>query len=241
MRYPLALAVTLIALRVGASPLPEYPFVFTVGTAATHVPPDIGRLAFTISAQDTDANAATAKVRETSEKVAGILDAAKIEAADVDASSIDKSSRRHWDERREESVLDGYEVSRRFTVHVRNLDKYPAMVVALLELPNTEGFYSSFERSDAERLRADLLAKAAQDARTRAEGMAAQVGAEVGRVRAVSQVPIADIPHVFGVSLLPSFDVSHSVATDQDRSLDRLLAPATISLSESLNVIYELQ
>ena len=141
--------LALVALNAFASPLPEYPFVFSVGDAKATLPPDVGVLSFTVSNHNANVDVALASVRKTSEVALKILADAGLGAADIDASPMTKDSRSHWDDKRDQSVPDGYEVSRKFEVTVRNLDKYPKMVTALFALANNEDFLAYFKRSDA--------------------------------------------------------------------------------------------
>jgi uncharacterized protein YggE len=224
-----------------ASPLPEYPFVFAAGSAEVDVPPDIVRLKLRVSAHHADADAALAAVQETSNRVLEILAAAGVKSPDIDASSIDKSARRHWDNTQERSVPDGFDVTRRFTVVVRNLAKYPEMGKALLALPNTDDFDPTFNRTDRTKIEADLLARAAQDARNRAEQMAAGFARSLGPVRAIAQIPFSALPHWLGFSGDEPYGMHAMVFDRRAPEVDRLLVPATISISESVNVLYELR
>lgn len=234
-------ALALVTLNAFASPLPEYPFVFAVGDAKATLPPDTGHLNFTVSSRNADADVALAAVRKTSELALTILAEAGVADADVNASSMNKESRSHWDEKRGQSVPDGYEVSRKFEIKIRKLDRYPKMVTALFALPNTADFYASFKRSDAATVSTQLLEAAAADARAKAEKMAAQFGSRVGRVRAISQIPVADVPYVFGVSSRPIGIDRPDYAIEAPDSLDQLLVPASVEITERLNVVFELE
>ena len=234
-------ALALVTLNAFASPLPEYPFVFAVGDAKATLPPDVGHLSFTVSSHNANVDVALATVSKTSDIALKILADAGLGAADIDASPMTKDSRSHWDDKRDQSVPDGYEVSRKFEITVRNLGKYPKMVTALFALPNTEDFRPYFKRSDAATVSTQLLEAAAADAKAKAEKMAAQFGARVGRVRAISQIPVAEVPYVFGVSTLPLRIGEPDYAIEAPDSLDRLLVPASVEITERLNVVFELE
>ena len=234
-------ALALVTLNAFASPLPEYPFVFAVGDAKATLPPDTGHLNFTVSSRNAGADVALAAVRKTSELALTILAEAGVADADVNASSMNKESRSHWDDKRDQSIPDGYEVTRKFEVTVRNLDRYPKMMTALFALSNTEDFLAYFQRSDAATVSTHLLEAAAADAKAKAEKMAAQFGARVGRVRAVSQIPVADVPYVFGVSNQPLVIDRPDLAIESANSPDQLLVPASVEITERLNVVFELE
>jgi len=236
----LAIVLALAAVAATASPLPDYPFVFTVGTARIDTPPDIVRLSFSVASRNKDLRAATAAFDSTFDSVITILTAAGIGQADIDASGINKTPLSHWDQSRNQTIPDGYEVSRSVKVTGRDLAKYPQMLKALLDLPNTENFFADFDRSDRPKLKADLFASAAKDAKTHAEDMAAQFGRKLGFVRAISQIALSAIGERFGLS--------SSTPESYDRMFKRSVpageqfaVPPTITISENVNVVYELQ
>jgi uncharacterized protein YggE len=240
----LTLALGLFAVAASASPLPEYPFVFAAGSAKVESPPDTVRLSFSVAAHNRDAGLAAAVVESTFKSTITILAAAAINERDIDASVVDKSARSHWDQGRSQSVPDGYEVSRKIAVIGRDLAKYPQMVRALLQLPGTEEFSAEFDRSDRSKVEADLLVSAAKDAKARAELMATQFGRKLGPVHAIAQTPFSALPDEFGFSYRGSGPAAPAVeieVTGEKKSMERLLAPATITISENVNVVYELQ
>jgi uncharacterized protein len=229
-----------IAANAVASPLPEYPFVFTVGNARIETPPDMVRLSLTVASRNKDEKVAAAAVDSTFNSVISILTAAGTPKADIDASAVDKTPLSHLDESRDRSILDGYEVSRKIKVTGRDLAKYPKMVKALFELPHTQDFSADFDRSDRAKLRADLQAAAARDAKAHAEEMAAPFGRKLGSVRAISQISFPAIPGQFGFPTagVEMFDrmFKRSVPSQEE-----FLVPGNITVSETVNVVYELQ
>jgi len=223
-----------------AQPIPDYPFVFTSGTAEVDIAPDIAHLEFNVIARDPDGAKALAAVQDSSAKVTEILAKAGVKAVDIDASSIDKSEDRHWDDSLDKSVFDGFVVTRQFEVTVRDLAKYPEMGKALLQLPNALNFRPSFNRSDRDQQNAALFERAARDATARAERMAASFGRKLGAVRAISQIPFYGIPYWLG------FDGGDRPYALEDLANgpgapDTLLVPATITMAVDVNVVFELQ
>jgi len=232
------------AIGATASPLPEYPFVFAAGAARLDTPPDMVRLSFTIVARNRDPKLAAAAADATFSSVLNILAAGSIQEGDIDASGIDKTLRTHWDENRSQSVPDGYQVSRKVKVIGRDLAKYPQMARSLLELSNTADFSAAFDRSDRAKIEADVLDSAAQDARTRADRLAAQFGRRIGSVHAIAEIAFESLPAEFGLSYSGSAMngmPSEMAVTAYKKSAESLLAPAKIRISKSVNVVYELQ
>jgi uncharacterized protein YggE len=172
-----------------------------------------------------------------------MLVVAGVKEADIDASSFSKSEERHWDDDKEMSVSDGFEVRRNFTVTIRDLTKYPDLGKALLDLSGTADFDPTFNRTDKATIEANLLQRAANDARARAERMAASFNRTLGSVRAIAQVPFGEVPHRLGLGDDDRY-LSEVVVTGSKRRIeepDSLLVPATISFSVKVNVVYELQ
>lgn len=231
------LAAFMISAQAQASPLPEYPFIFTSGSAEIDVPPDIVRFRVEVSAHLPEASVAMSAVEATSKRMLAVLRTAGVKDADIDASDIEKSPRRHWDEKRDRSVPDGFEVTRRFSVTVRDLARYPQMVTTLLELPHTEEFEPHFDRTDRAKIEGDLFDRAARDARANAERMAAAFGRKLGSVRGIAQVPMTEIADWLG---LPT-NAMYPASIELDSQSQRLLVPAAISISESVNVVFDLQ
>ena len=239
LRVVLAIVVGLIAITAIASPLPDYPFVFTVGTAKIDTPPDIVRLSFAVVSRNKDLKAAGTAVDSTFNSVVAILTAAATRHEDIDASAVNKTPLSHWDQGRNQTIPDGYEVSRTVKVTGHDLSKYPQILKGLLELPNTENFLADFDRSDRPKLKADLFATAAKDAKAHAEDMAAQFGRKLGPVRAISQIPLSAIGDQFGFS--SSERESYDRMFKRSAPSEEFLAPATITISERVNVVFELQ
>lgn len=239
----LASGLMLFSLSASAAPIPDYPFIFTEGTAERDIAPDSVRLSFTVAAREANAKAAADAVESTFASVLTILATAGIREGDIDASLVNKSARNHWDAASEHSVADGYEVVRRVKVTARELGRYPQMLKGLLQLPNTENFHAEFDRSDRPAIEAELLASAAQDARIRAERMTAPFGRKLGAVRAISEPPFAGLSEEFGFGYrAPTGGMTAATVFRRSAGSDeRLLAPTTITIVRSVNVVYELQ
>ena len=226
-----------------SSPLPEYPFVFATGTARRDLPPDTAKVEFTVAARNKGAAAAAGSVDSTFEVALKICAAADIRKSDVDASTVNKTARSHWDSAKDQSVPDGYEVSRHIKVTVRDLTRFPQMVRELLKLSGAESFSSEFERSDKIAIQEELFTLAAKDAREQAGKMAASFDRKLGPAHAIARVPFDTLPSGFGFSDGGSVGgaLMEIVVTGSSRTSDIMLVPSKITLSESVNVVYELQ
>jgi hypothetical protein len=71
--------------------------------------------------------------------------------------------------------------------------------------------------------------------------MATQFGRKLGAVHAIAQIPFAAIRNQFGFSGVEFASASEVVLTGARKSLEIFLAPATIRISDNVNVIFELR
>jgi uncharacterized protein YggE len=226
-----------------AGPLPEYPFAYADGSARREIAPDVATVSFAVSAQAPTGEAAIASAQATSKKAFDLLAKAGVKPADINAAQLTKSRTSHWDEATRSNVLDGFQVTRQVSATVHDLDRYPAMFLALMGLPGAEGFGSSFGRSDQQAIEDELVVAATDDARTHAERLAAGSHRRLGPVRAVSQVGFADIPARFGFGSTGGGPVPmmRLAMAAPPPPADAYLVPATIPLGADVHVVFELQ
>ena len=224
-----------------ASALPDYPFVFTSGSAERLIAPDIAQLSFRIQSHQREADTAIAMVESASKRVAGLLEDADVKVEDIDASEIDKVEKKHRESGAQESVPGGFEASRRFKVTIRDLAKYPVLVNDVFELPASEGFFTTFDRTDREQIERQLFDQAAKNAQARAEQMATSFARKLGQVRGIAQVPFMSLPDWLGFSGDSDYGPAAYAIGTPSLSLERLLVPATITISVEVNAVFELQ
>lgn len=243
-----ALAGALMAIAAAgqafAGPLPEYPFAYADGSARREIAPDVASVSFTVSSQQPTSDAAIASVQATSKKAFDLLAKAGVKPTDISAAQLSKSRTSHWDEATRSTVLDGYQVTRSISAKVHDLDKYPAMLLALMALPGAEGFGSDFGRSDQQAIENELVVAATDDARTHAERLAAGAHRRLGPVRAVSEVGFDQIAGRFGFGATPVTNaVSARLLANAPpiQPTDAYMVPATITLDAAVHVVFELQ
>jgi len=245
-RLATRIAAALLLAAAGAAlagPLPEYPFAYADGSARREIAPDAASVSFTISSQQPTSEAAIAAVQSTSKKAFDLLAKAGVKQADINAAQLGKSRTSHWDEATRSTVLDGYQVTRQVSATVHDLDRYPATLLALMGLAGAEGFNASFGRTDQQSIENELVVAATDDARTRAERLAAGAHRRLGPVRAVSQVGFDEIPARFGFgpsgnAPMPMMRMAVAAAPQQT---DAYMVPATITLGADVHVVFELQ
>jgi len=230
------------AAAARSSPLPEYPFVYVDGAADRDVPPTNVQLSFEINAVGKSAESVVSTVTSASASALKVLLDAGVQTTDMDASEIDKKPKSHWDSSKQQSVPDGYEASRSFSVTVRDLKSYPVMITRLFALPHTTEFRTEFDTSEKQNIEKSLMEEAARKARESAANVAASFGMAVKGVRAISEEPFPFVPTHFGFSDQSRFAPAPlAIMAPNERTLTALLVPATINVKKQVHAIFELQ
>lgn len=238
----MAFALSSLPLAALAGPLPDYPFAYADGQAQRDVPPDVVTVSFEISVQRPTAEAAIAGVQETARQAFAILGKAGARQDQIEAAQLFKQRMSHTDEKTSKTVLDGYEVSRNVSARLRDLDAYPVALLALMALANTQGFNSSFDRSDRKAIESELAAAATEDARAHAARLAAAAQRKLGPAHAISEVAFGELPGRFGMGgggggPVPMMRMAMAAPAPTDAQM----VPATLTLSAGVHVVFELQ
>jgi uncharacterized protein len=241
---PLLAVASFATAAAMASPVPDYPFIYAEGSATRELPPDIATLTASVSVRNATSEGAVAGVQAATAKVLALLAKSGVRDADINAAQISKSQQIRYDEATRRNVPDGYEASRSFVVTVRDLARYPQLLTALLAMPGVNGGGGSFDRSDRAKVAAELVGEAADAARRNGELMATGLRRKLGPVRAIARIPFAEIPGRFGfgggavpIGQPGPMAMMRAAAAPEDASL----VPPSVTLSESVNVLFELQ
>lgn len=238
-----ALAATLLTTAHAAT-IPDYPFVYVTGEAEVKVPPDVADATLSVLAEDPNAAVAEQTVESGVNGVLKLLRAAGVSDSRIDASGISKEVVTTDETENKPIVIRGYKVSRQFSVRITDLKKWPEIATRLLELQNVTDVEVTFGRSDAKRIDATLVGKAAMDAQERAQRLAKSFGQHAGAVMALSQSPFSNIGPTFGMGSEEGGDsagapVMEMVVTGRRGS--SLLIPDSIELSVEVHALVKLQ
>ena len=236
-----AILFALLSFNASASEMPDFPFVFADGEAKTEVPPDMVIVSFSIQEFNKDSAAALAVVKERSRELINFFAEQKIEARDIVAYEIDKSTVRKRDKGYHPLDILGYDVSRRVVVSLRDLTLYEKLYNKLLSLNNVGRISTSFDRSDREKIEEELVAKACQNARDRAELMAKGLGVQLGNVFAISQLDFRRLPAVFAISGQGSALRLSSEGVEGKSTDEFVFMPSTITFKNTVKVIFRLK
>jgi hypothetical protein len=135
-----------------------------------------------------------------------------------------------------------YELRCDVHINVRNLAHWAPLAGGLLGKPNLDGFASAFDRSDMDRINDELMTQAIQDARRRAEVMAAAFGRRVGGVMAATPDMLKNLGTAMG---LERDDFRHTRtagdARAQDVDREQLLAVPALKLRQPVDFIFRLE
>ncbi len=231
-------AITTFAIKAQASPLPDYPLVFAMGSAETQLKPDICVVAFRITIRDEDPTNALTHVEQRSVEALAILANSGVKPEDVVGYEINKDRVRNYPNRDRLEFL-GYEMTRRIEFTLRDLAQYETILSSLLKTPDVVDIRTSFDRTDRNEIESRLLAEAVADARAKAELMAAGSQQRIVRLRAISQSGFYNLAERFGLGNVQYDSVMRSMRSPEKREL--LFVPATIEFANSVSLIYEIE
>jgi uncharacterized protein YggE len=237
-----ALSLTLacaIGAPAGASPVPDYPFVHVIGSAYTAVLPDIAVLDFEIVAADGDPAAAKAVLEARVGEIRALMQQLGLDPEDAVVREVRQSVRKG-----EQAAGGGplYELRCDVKISVRNVSSWPALAGGLFGKPNLDGFASSFDSSTMDQTNDELVTRAIQDARRRAEVIAAASGRRLGAVTAVTPEGIKNLSNAMGLQREEFRTERRSGRTGaQDVDREQLMTISAIRLNQPVDVIFRLE
>jgi uncharacterized protein len=240
IRLRTAVLVLLFASSgAGASSVPDYPFVHVTGSAFKAVLPDIASLDVEIVVPDADPAAARAVLDARLGEVRNLAGRLGIAADDIAVREVRQGIRK------EERAAHGapvYELRCDVHINVRNVANWAALAGGLLGKPNLDGFASSFDRSDMDQIHDELVTQAIQDARRRADVMAAAAGRRVGGLMGATPDTLKNLSSAMGLEraeFLRDSGADRVRAQDVDR--EQLLTVAALKLRQPVDVIFRLE
>ena len=238
MKKKLWMSVTLMLLMVSslhASNMPDFPFVFAEGKASIEIEPDIATINFYIEEFNEKSETALDVVLKRSAEIILFFEKQKIAKESITAFEINKQAVRNRSEDYEELEILGYEVRRYFTVKLKNLNNYEHFIHKLLTLKNVVRIRTEFDRVDREKIEADLVSKACKNAQTQAEIMAKGFNSKLGKVFAISKSGFKNLDAKFDIRGERHYRLS------RDKNSKFMFIPSTITIKNSISVIYKLK
>ncbi|WP_028101524.1 SIMPL domain-containing protein [Pseudoduganella violaceinigra] len=218
------------AAQASGTALPPHPFVSTSGKAQLWMRPDIGEVKFEAGAQDASPEAAAGQLQQLSAGVAQLLAEHGVQEADIECYELEKKM---------VAVDEGkppvYSIGRLYHARVRDLAQWPDLVAKLLEMAHVTSISSSFDRIDGDDINTQLMAAAADDARTKGNALAKAFGRKLGPVVAVARGPLTQV----GAPFMEAQAGRETRGTPPE--VGRYKVPDSIPYSQTVNAIFVLK
>jgi len=235
------LGILFLPCWVGASEIPDFPFVFVSGRAETEVVPDFATVTFRVEAFDINPDKALSVVEKRSNELVSIFNRFGIEKKDIMAFEVNKETVRQTKDYVKLGIL-GYEVTRPISLTIRKLDKFDTIMTQLLNLKNITNIHTGFDTSKRKEIEAELMKQAAQKAREQAEFLSKGFGSEISGVHAISVSPedFGNLGVAFGLGRGYGAQYSLSSRTKMEESVT-VFVPNTIKIEKVVNAIFRLK
>ncbi|WOJ95920.1 SIMPL domain-containing protein [Congregibacter brevis] len=156
------------------------------GKSERRVAPDMAHLQLDVVTENADAASARREADAITGRALAVLREAGLADADIDSTGLSISPQFRWlkDERKQE--LTGYRVSRSIEVRLLNLEALGELVTTLTDTGINRMQAPRLGLQDEEALYQELLAAAAENARERADVIAAALGETRGPVISIN-------------------------------------------------------
>ncbi|WP_299946924.1 SIMPL domain-containing protein [uncultured Microbulbifer sp.] len=241
MKFVLLFISMMLPLSVLANPVPDFPFVIVTETAQEKVKPDLASIRFELIAYEKDSEKAMASLTRSSVKMLELLKEHDISVSQLESTQIDKRTKRA----RKEGVYDleilGYEVEQSFTLELNTLEKYPAIINALVSIDGIQKVNGFFETSKKEHYRDKLIVELSQKTRKKADTLARAQSREVKSVYGITtEGHFGQAYAIFSLEYSPT--MSAMVGSPDYYGMDLIMAvPEYINVQQRITAIYELK
>jgi uncharacterized protein YggE len=186
MKYLLTLALFVFSLVANANtPLPDNRHISIVGNAQLKAKPDI--VVVSLAVESIKTKSAAAK-QEVDDRVNDLLDGLSdfdIDEENVSASNISTRPRYDYAKNGKENI-SGYSASRNLTVTFNDINKLSSFMDFALAVKINQITNVQFKSSKEEKLKAEVLALAVNDAKEKGESLANAFGAKLGRIYSIN-------------------------------------------------------
>ncbi len=236
MRSFILILILSLCFSARGAEMPDFPFVHVDGEAEIKVKPDRAKLTFELVAFDKDPNVAAATLSTRAKEILALAPKHGIPPEDISSSDYRKSTRRGKNENYEDLEIQGYEIAQTFTVQINQITKYAPFADQLAILKNVTNIASEFDVSNRKEVTAQLTKAAADDAKQKAESLAAGLGVKISSLFAASETfdfnPIESAQGSFG-ALMRAADTGVE-------SSPHLSVPQHIWIKKTIRAIYKI-
>ncbi|TRW48376.1 DUF541 domain-containing protein [Aliidiomarina halalkaliphila] len=243
LRLLTALLICCFPVAVQASSLPSFPFVTVSGESERGVMPDEAVITFQIVTFHEKSENASAQLNRTTRQALEVFADHNIPDRAITSYEISKNEVRERDSSYNQLGIIGYQFRRNFQVEIADLDKYSAIVLALLDIDYLTFQQSSFDSSQRQEVELELIAEAAAAAKQKAEQMAQGLGVTIDSVFAFNDTgSFEEFFATFGLNRAVYADMQQMRTSAPPPSVDQeLFIPESIRIYKRVNVIYKVQ
>lgn len=170
----------------------EAPRIIAVfGDADTLLTPDVAKIEIGLSDKDKKLAVAKAHSDESLQKVVAVAAQFGLPRGDVQIGRVHVNREYETDQRSQSRTFKAFSLDRRVTLRLRDLTRFEELLDALLQSGPMEFSYD-YESSAADIAMNELRLRAVRAAREKAEALAREGGASLGRVLEISEFPLED-------------------------------------------------
>ena len=229
-------ALLFASAMANASQLPDYPFIHAVGNAKIYVQPDIGEINFEVTISDADSEKATQQASSINDDILKLLADQNIPASDITIYELEKKMRViEASDGKPETVI--YDIKQGMQIEVRDISKWAGLTAPLLAKDHLGNFDTTFDRTDRQQIKDDLMLEAIKNAQHNGNIMAQAFGKHLGAVVAMSSEKLRDMGFAFGLAKGDMFD------NDEHRSnaIRNFSAPQAVMIMQSVDVLFKIK
>lgn len=241
IRMITASAALLVALLLAANPAAaqepagsDQPHISVSGAAAETAANDIAFFSFGMEGRGSTATMALAVASKRARRVIAALRAADIASGDIRTRSISVGRYQRRRPRTKERIV-AYRATNRLNVTVRDLARAGAIVDAAVRAGATEVSGPAFGRSDSKMLYQQALVTAFEEARRKAEALAASAGVKLGRPLSITERSSEPRPPA------PLAQVGDGGSLGRQRLLRLPLRPGRSRISARVAVVFAIE
>lgn len=237
-RLPTFIFLFLYTTVVFATQWPDFPVLFSTGSAEKEIPPNIATITFSVGAFDESPEKSLAIVKKQSLEIIGFYFSLGLHKDNLEAYDIDKTAVREDNNYTELKIL-GYEVKQKISIVLPSLDNYTSLLEKLLRTSNVSDIETKFDIAERKEIESALIKEACADAQIKAENMANGMNASLEYPYAISEDGFHGLNEYFGVAN-PKPPMFKKIQYKEGDTAKITYIPSRIRMSKSVNVIYRL-
>lgn len=201
-----------------------------LGQGVASASPDHARMTFAITRTAPDARDAQQQVEQLMTAVIDGLDEFALRKDSLQAANLNVVPQYRWLQDRRERELVGYEVTRRGTFVLDNLEQLGTVYQVLVELGATGVDPARLGTRDSSRLAREAMRAAYKDAENQASHLATAAGGELGAPLEIKTVNVGPSPQPMMARL----------AADAETSNGPIYSAGTLDISRQIEVVFSL-